>query len=265
MSDGESRQYVREAWQPYTLHVETEDILCNLNPEPNFDGEATLCLIPTQAKNVVADPASLREKPNVMSQWLDRLTAAGAGILLMHGEHYDDLQLLAERAEQGLDGFAMMQARIGAVIEDALAQGYTRPGRVVVMGSSRHGFAILHAMVGNPDVSAAVAHQPVIHWPRMSEFAGMDYNEIIGQNSLLSLIERFPPRPLFIQTGYADQRVGQEWITSLTDALREAYARENALNSFTHDMMSIPGHDGTRVPDSALDAVVPWLREHGLL
>lgn len=72
-----------------------------------------------------------------MSQWLDRLTGAGAGILLIHGEHCDDLQLLAERAGQRLD-------------------------------------------------------------------------------------------------------------------------------DFTHDMMSIPGHDGTRVSDSALDAVVPWLRERSL-
>ena len=221
--------------------------------------------MPTQAKNVVADPASLREKPNVMSQWLDRLTAAGASILLMHGEHYDDLQLLAEWAKQGMDGFALMEARLRAVIDDALSKRYTRPGRVVVMGSSRHGFAVLHSMALNLGVSAAVAHQPVIHWPRMSEFAGMDDNEIVEQNSLSPLIKQFPPRPLFIQTGYADQRVGQEWVTSLTDALREAYACENVSNSFTHDRMRIPGHDGARVPDSALDSVVPWLREQALL
>lgn len=265
MPEGESRQYIREAWQRYTVYSENEEILCNLNQESGSEGNATLCLIPTQAKNVVADPASLREKPNVMSQWLDRLTAAGAGILLMHGEHYDDLQLLADRASHGIDGFGLMEVRIRAVLDDVLSQGHTQPGRVVVMGSSRHGFAILHAMALNPDVSAAVAHQPVIHWPRMSEFAGMDDNEIVERNSLGSLIEQFPPRPLFIQTGYADQRVGQEWITSLTEALLEVYARENALNSFTHDMMSIPGHDGTRVPDSALDAVVPWLKAQSLL
>ena len=265
VSDGESRQYIREAWQPYTLNGENGEILCNLNPEPGSEGDATLCLIPTQAKNVVADPASLKGKPNVMSQWLDRLTAAGAGILLMHGEHYDDLQLLADRAASGVDGFALMEARIRAVIDDALAKEYTRPGRVVVMGSSRHGFAILHSMALNADVSAAVAHQPVIHWPRMSEFTGMDDNEIVKRNGLFPVIERFPPRPLFIQTGYSDQRVGQEWITSLMDSLREAYAGEEALSRLTHDMMRIPGHDSTRIPDSALDAVVPWLREQGLL
>ncbi len=265
MPEGESRQYIREAWEPYTLNSENEEILCNLNPEPGAGENATLCLIPTQAKNVVADPASLKEKPNVMSQWLDRLTAAGASILLMHGEYYDDLKLLAERATMGVDGFVLMEARLRAVIDDALAKEYTRPGRVVVMGSSRHGFAILHSMALNPDVSAAVAHQPVIHWPRMSEFIGMDDNRIVERNGLFPRIERFPPRPLFIQTGYSDRRVGQEWITSLTHALRKAYAGEEALSRLTHDMTCIPGHDGTRIPDSALDAVVPWLREQSLL
>ena len=266
MSDGESRQYIREAWQPYTLNGENGEILCNLNPEPGTNGDATLCLIPTQAKNVVADPASLKEKPNVMSQWLDRLTAAGAGILLMHGKHYDDLQLLADRAARGVDGFALMEARLRAVIDDALAKEYTRPGRVVVMGSSRHGFAILHSMALNADVSAAVAHQPVIHWPRMSEFTGMDDNEIVKRNGLIPVIERFPPTPRSSsRRGTPTRGLGQEWITSLMDSLREAYAGEEALSRLTHDMMRIPGHDGTRIPDSALDAVVPWLREQGLL
>ena len=108
MSVGESRQYVPEAWRPYTLELGNEEILCNLNTAPGSGGDATLCLVPTQARHVVADPASLKEKPNVMSQWLDRLSAAGASILLMHGEHYDELKLLAERAREGEDGFALM-------------------------------------------------------------------------------------------------------------------------------------------------------------
>ena len=135
----------------------------------------------------------------------------------------------------------------------------------MVMGSSRHGFAILHAVSLNPDVSAAVAHQPVIHWPRMSEFTGMDDSHIVNHNSLLPLIKRFPPRPLFIQTGYSNQRVGQEWFTALTDSLSEAYAEKGDLCRLTRDSMDISGHDGTRIPDSALDAVVPWLKGHSLL
>ena len=70
----------------------------------------------------MGDPASLKEKPNVMSQWLDRLTAAGTGTLLMHGEHYDDLQLLADQAENGVDVLALMEARLRTFIDDALAK-----------------------------------------------------------------------------------------------------------------------------------------------
>ena len=60
---------------------------------------------------------------------------------------------------------------MAAAIDGALSRGWARPGRVVLMGSSRHGIRVtLHAMARNPDVSAGVAHQPVVHWPRMREF-----------------------------------------------------------------------------------------------
>ena len=36
-----------------------------------------------------------------MSQWLDRLMAAGANVLLVHGEWFDHLRRLAEDARSG--------------------------------------------------------------------------------------------------------------------------------------------------------------------
>lgn len=110
MTDGESRQYIPDAWRPYIISGGDEEILCNVNPAPGSDRRTTLCVMPTQAKSVVADPASLKEKPNVMSQWLDRLTGAGTSILLMHGEHYDDLRRLADQTAEGSDGFGLMEA-----------------------------------------------------------------------------------------------------------------------------------------------------------
>ena len=265
MAVDESRQYIPEAWRKYTIDSGGEEILCNVNLETRAGETAALCIIPTQAREVVANPASLKVKPNVMSQWLDRLTAARASALLVHGERYDDLVRLANWAMDGEDGFALMEARLGAVIDHALESGYARSGGVVAMGSSRHGFAVLHAMAKNPNVSAAVAHQPVIHWPRMSEFVGMDDNDVVRQNNLFLHMERFPPRPLLIQTGYRDERVGQEWISSWTSGLADAYAKEGAADKFTHDVMDIPGHDGARVPTPALDIVVTWLRGQSLL
>ena len=55
MPDGDQDStLVKRDSQPYTLHFETENILCNLNPEPISGCETTLCIIPTQAKDIVA-------------------------------------------------------------------------------------------------------------------------------------------------------------------------------------------------------------------
>ena len=101
MKVDESRQYIPEAWRMYTIEAGGEEILCNVNLEPQAGKTAPLCLIPTQARDVVVDPASLKVKPNVMSQWLDRLTAARASVLLVHGERYDDLVRLSNWARTG--------------------------------------------------------------------------------------------------------------------------------------------------------------------
>ena len=133
------------------------------------------------------------------------------------------------------------------------------------MGSSRHGFVTLHAMARNPDVSAGVAHQPVVHWPRMKEFQGMEGNPVVMRHSLYDLVDRFPPRPLYVQTGYADLRVGQDRIEALIAPLSEDYERRGCGSLFTRELMPIPGHDGTRVPVPALDSVVDWLCEQRFL
>ena len=134
-----SRQYVEEAWTLFSVETQGEAILCNFNADPGLGSDATLCVIPTQARPVVEDPVRMKKKPNVMSEWLDRLTAAGAGILLVHGRWYDDLRELANQVRQGVDGFARMESRLVAVVRESLERGYVKPGRVVVMGSSRQG------------------------------------------------------------------------------------------------------------------------------
>ena len=260
----ESRQYVEEAWHPVTVRGGGHVVVCNFNPAPD-SGSATLCMIPTQARKVVEDPVGLKRKPNVMAQWLDRLTAAGTNVLLVHGESFDNLRSLAEDARDGRDGFARWLERMGAVVDHSIAHGYGDPGRFVAMGSSRHGFAVLHAMAHIPGISASVAHQPVVWWPRMVEFQGMDDNAVVLAHSIYDLAERFPPRPTMIQTGYDDRRVGQDWIDDAVRRISEAYLATGSSDRFTHELMDIPGHDGTRIPTSALDSVVVWMRAQRLV
>ena len=260
-----SRQYIEEAWEPCRIPVDGDLVSCNYNANPELGGEAALCVIPTHRLPVVEDPVRMKVKPNVMSEWLDRLTAGGAGILLVHGKWFDNMWTSAAMATRGVDYFSRIEARMAAAIDGALSRGWATPGRVVLMGSSRHGFVTVEAMARNPDVSAGVAHQPVVHWPRMREFRGMEGNPVVIRHSLYDQVDRLAPRPLYIQTGYADERVGQDWIEALIGPLTEEYERRGCGSRFTRELMPIPGHDGTRVPISALDSVVDWLCEQGLL
>ena len=260
-----SRQYIAEAWEPCRIPVDGDLMSCNFNANPELGGKATLCVIPTQALAVVDDPVRMKIKPNVMSEWLDRLTAKGAGILLVHGKWFDNMWTSAAMAASGVDFFNRIEARMAAAVSGALSRGWAAPGRVVLMGSSRHAFVSLLAMARNPDVSAGVAHQPVVHWPRMKEFQGMEGNPIVMRHSLYDLVDRFAPRPLYMQTGYADQRVGQGWIEALVAPLSEEYERRGSGSLFTRELLPIPGHDGTRVPVAALDSVVDWLCDQELL
>ena len=257
------RRDVQDAWRPVTVRRGGQSVVCNFNPAPGA-GSATLCIVPTQAGNV-EDPVGLEQEPDVVSQWVDRLTAAGTSVLLVHGECFDDLWRLAEELRGGRDVFARWLERMGMVVEHSVAHGYGDPGRFVSMGISRYGFAVLQAMANIPNIAASVAHQPVVWWPRLEEFQGMEDNAIVLANSLFEFAERLPPRPAMVQTGYNDQRLGQDWTERAVDRISDLYRADGSGHRFTHDLMDIPGHDSTPIPTTALDNVVAWMREQQLV
>ena len=258
-----SRQDVQDAWRPVTIRQRGQSVVCNFNPAPGA-GSATLCIIATQAGHVEA-PVGLEREPDLVSQWVDRLTAAGASVLLVHGECFDDLWRLAEDLRGGRDVFALWLERMGMVVDHSAAHGYGDPGRFVGMGISRYGFAVLRAMANFPGIAASVAHQPVVWWPRLKEFQGMEDNSIVLAHSLYDFAEKFPPRPTMVQTGYNDQRLGQDWTERAVHRISDVYRSAGCGHRFTHDLMDIPGHDSAPIPASAPDSVVTWMREQQLI
>ena len=260
-----SRQYIEEAWEPCRILVDGDLMSCNFNANPELGGRAALCVIPTQALAVVEDPVRMKIKPNVMSEWLDRLTAKGAGILLVHGKWFDDMWTSAAMAVRGVDYFSRIEARMAAAIDGALSRGWATPGRVVLMGSSRHAFVSLEVMARNPDVSAGVAHQPVVYWPRMKEFQRHG-----GQPRRHAALPLRPGRqvraPAAVHTDGLRRPARRPGLDRGADRpLSEEYERRGCGPRFTRELLPIPGHDGTRVPVPALDSVVDWLCDQGLL
>jgi len=255
--------------EPFELEVarDPDPMPCNFNPDPERGAEATMCVIPTQSREVVEHPERMKEKPNVMSEWIDRFTAGGAGVLLLYSKWFDSFTDMAEQIDRGVDPFAHVERRIQAAVRYCLLEGHAERGNVVVVGSSRHGFAAIHTLANCDEISGAIAHQPVVWWPNLQEFAdsAVNYrNLILQRHSLYEWISRIAPKPLLVQTGYMDDRIGQYRLMRLIEMLRDGYETAGVSERFTHEMMGIPGHSG-RVPDSALDSVPEWLKRHGFL
>ena len=259
-----SKQYAPDFWNPMTIEAGGQPVLCNLGCDDHVPDDAPLCVIPTQAIDAVKDPVNTLEKPNVMTPWLDLLTAAGAKVLLMHGRYFDRFSELAENLKNGVDDFEKWQARADGVVDHVLDSGLGSPGRIVFMGSSRHGFAVLFAAARNPRIDAAVVIGPVISWPWLREFEGMDDEPLIKKHDIYDLVEGLPPRPLQVQMGYDDKRIGQHHNERLSSALTEAYESRGAARRLLLTPMEIPGHSGGP-PMHVNQTVIAFLRTQGLL
>ena len=124
-------------------------------------------------------------------------------------------------------------------------------------------------MANIPEVSAAICRTPVVYWPQLEEFLGMDNNPIIQNNLLLQWVSNFPPRPLLIETGYNDQRVGTAAQKQLVVSLAKAYTSTGNKEHFTHVLLSSAGHgsqDTLETPKFKAEPInkVIWLQNQGL-
>jgi hypothetical protein len=168
----------------------------------------------------------------------------------------------AELVKRGYDPFTRVERRINAAVTHILNNQSRRSADIVAIGSSRYGFSALSTAAENSDIDGVVAHQPVIWWPSMYQFSDVEYrNPIIQENSLYEEVGQLPPRPVLIQTGYMDDRIGQHNIDKYTQMLSSAYASQGIPDRFQHTTMEIPGHSGY-VPPMSFDEIVEWIKKH---
>lgn len=131
-----------------------------------------------------------------------------------HGEQINafgkNLDGMAAAAAAGHDVFADIQHTGRAVIDWAIAEGLTRPGEVLLQGTSRGGLAALHIMAADDRVLACAIDAPVTHLPTLREFAALADNPIIQRSNAAALIDRLAGRPIFMSMGESDPRVSAE-------------------------------------------------------
>ena len=196
----------------------------------------------------------------------EKLIQLGAHVLRVPVGWPESLKDIAAAARAGNDMFAEVAARLDAVNAKAIEAGLSEPGRTVLMGSSRDGFIALDAMAHIPEIGAAIANQTVTAWPYLREFTGMEGNVILQKHDLWEQASLMAPRPVLLQIGYDDERVGTDHCRDLAARLAQVYGQMDAADRTELHVLAIKGHsDITPATGEAHRRMLRWLHEQGFI
>ena len=77
------------------------------------------------------------------------------------------------------------------------------------------------------------------------------------------MVSQFPPRPILIQTGYNDKRVGTEYCLKFAAKMEEAYRKADAIDNFKLQVLPFVGHESDAVYEPVIDGNIAWLKAKG--
>lgn len=130
-----------------------------------------------------------------------------------------------------------------AVLDYCIAQGWAKPGRVVVSGISRFGYLGYRLLGADDRIIAAAGFSPVTDWRDLAEFAEQkDLPQVAGLQ-LSNYIDGMVGKKVYIVIGSQDQRVGTtsacRFYVALSDANAKAGVSPGNVDLF---VTTDPGH-----------------------
>lgn len=118
-----------------------------------------------------------------------------------------------ESKDNFVDRFAK---RASDVLDHLIKEGYTDPKKVVASGTSRGGFIALHFAAREPRVHTVVAFAPVIDLLAVTEFKGLENNDLAKELNLLRHADKLADRRVWICIGNQDARVNTDDTIAFT-------------------------------------------------
>ena len=213
-------------WTDFEVETAQGRIVCSLGRAAAPHSPPTLCMVLYSGSPV------------------EKLIERGAHVLKVP-VGWPGLGHVAAAARDGNDLFVEVNARLEAVNTKAMEAGLTEPGRTILMGSSRDGFIALDAMAHIPEIGAAIANQTVTVWPYLGEFKGMEGNAILQKHDLQEHASLMAPRPVLLQIGYNDERVGTAHCRELAEQLEQVYDQVSVADRTELHVLAIKGHSGS--------------------
>lgn len=182
--------------------------------------------------------------------------------------------------------FALIRASasgsVPAVVDRLVSLPEIDAGRIAIAGSSTNGFTALEALVFEPRLAAgavrvacgdyetflrgsSLALAGDERWLEDGELVlDPEYEAELREAEPIRFADRFPPRPLLLQTGADDPVIPAPCARRTADVLAEAYARAGVPERFRYSLYEDRGHDlGVEALDEVLGWWERWLLDEG--
>jgi len=142
------------------------------------------------------------------------------------GQERYALKCWRERIENGDSLLPEFIAKVSAVLDYMIKEGYTDPSKVAASGSSRGAFIALHFAAADPRVKCVAAFAPLTNLLTLTEFSGLKEDLIamrgIRALQLINSAEKLAGRSIWVCIGNYDQRVGTDDAIAFTRRVVEA-------------------------------------------
>ena len=133
-------------------------------------------------------------------------------------------------------------AKVSAVLDYLVKEGYADPQKVAACGTSRGGFMALHFAAADARVKCVAAFAPVSDLLTLREFAGMEQHPVTNALALVNLAEKLAGRGVWVCIGNHDERVGTDHAIAFTRKVVEACAAQKRPADVELHVMPVAGH-----------------------
>jgi dienelactone hydrolase len=162
------------------------------------------------------------------------------------------------RLERGEDFIAPFAARVSSLLDHLIAERYTDPEQVAVLGTSRGGFLALHWAATEGRVRAIVAVAPVADLRVLPEFNGMENHELTQAVALDNVAGKLAGRAIWMCIGNHDERVSTDNCIRFSRRIVAASIAQRLPANVELHVTTAVGH-GTH--PTAHDEAAVWLRK----
>ncbi len=111
-------------------------------------------------------------------------------------------------------------------------------------------------------IDAVIAHELVIHLHYLHEFRNLPSHLIVQRHDLFRHLTELAGRPVLLQSGYDDERVGTQWAQQFAKQLLREYDDHSSAGKCVITMLPIKGHIGDRCKEEP-EGMIQVLRDRG--